>query len=618
MKKFLSILLTLAIIASVGCSFGACASASDDVIHNARYADYIKEKGIDVSSYNGDINWSKVKRAGYDFAMIRIASRDYDDASLSEDSTAKENIEGALKAGLEVGVYIFSQATSTAEAKEEANYAVNLLKSYGLTYEDITLPVVMDFEYMSNSSGLYGRLYDYYLSNRSGWYTNATSFITKFCSTVAAAGYSAMVYANKSMLESVNASKISSSYSVWLAHYTNETSYEGDYNFWQYTSSGSVKGVDGNVDIDYRYINNEFVDKGVTYAVTGDAKAEVADASSCSGSFEIPKEVNYTAYNNKTYKVTAIGAKAFYNNTKITSVKIPSTVTSVKSKAFAKCTSLKGITGATGITTIGSYAFYGCAKLQYVNNASKMTSIGSKAFAKCTSLVRVGEDTGVTSLTKLKTIGSYAFYNCSSLTSVKLPSTVTSIKTKTFVRCTSLKSVTGCSGLTDIAAYAFYKCTKLQYIKNAEKVASIGNKAFAYCSSFVRIGSTSGKAVMPKIASIGDYAFYNCKKMTAVKVSSAALTSIGQAAFKGCAALTSFSESSAKLKSIGKQAFYGDSKLSSVTFKSAKLTSSNVGANAFAGIKNTCTFKVPSGKGASYKKIFKAKGASSKIVVKKA
>ncbi len=95
------------------------------------------------------------------------------------------------------------------------------------------------------------------------------------------------------------------------------------------------------------------------------------------------------------------------------------------------------------------------------------------------------------------------------------------------------------------------------------------------------------------------------------------LTNIGSNAFYGCTALATFVSNSTKLASIGSKAFYGDKKLASVTFKTTKLTSSNVGSSAFKNIKSTCTFKVPSSKVSSYKTIFKAKGASSSITVKK-
>ena len=236
-------------------------SRSNGYIHADKFDGYTIKKGIDVSQWNGDIDWGKVKAAGIDFAIIRVAYRGYGSSgSLNMDPYAIENIKGAKAAGIDVGVYIFSQAINTKEAVEEADYILDKINSYK-SY--ITLPVVLDFEYASDANGLTGRLYKANLSKQA-----ATNICLKFCERVESKGYDAMVYANADMLTNdLNASSISEKYDVWLAHYTNKTNYSGDYNFWQYTSTGKVSGISGNVDMNFWYVE-ETIDDSITVGTT--------------------------------------------------------------------------------------------------------------------------------------------------------------------------------------------------------------------------------------------------------------------------------------------------------------------------------------------------------------
>lgn len=223
--------------------------------HNSRFDSYDVIKGIDVSVYQSDINWKKVKKDGIDFAFIRVAYRGYGSGTIVNDLKYEENITHAIAAGVDVGVYIFSQATTVAEAIEEARHTVSLVKDY-----DIHLPIVMDFEYASTSTGLGGRLYQAKLSK-----SEATEICNAFCQTAEAMGYTGIVYANRSMLESqVYASQISNQYDIWLANYVSETGYKGTYSYWQYTSTGSVKGITGNVDRNYRYIKKPATPSNLT------------------------------------------------------------------------------------------------------------------------------------------------------------------------------------------------------------------------------------------------------------------------------------------------------------------------------------------------------------------
>ena len=206
------------------------------------------KKGIDVSVYQGNIDWAKTaKDDNVDFAIIRAGFRGYGFAgTLVTDSKFKTNIEDALKNGIEVGVYFFSQAINEQEAKEEAKYTLNLIKGYKITY-----PITIDTEQSSHPQGQ-GRADGLSKDQR-------TKVVEAFCKTVKEAGYEPMIYANKWWLtEKLNMSKLSD-YSVWLAHYTGATQanpfakpsdYKGKYIMWQYTDKGTVNGISGNVDMD--------------------------------------------------------------------------------------------------------------------------------------------------------------------------------------------------------------------------------------------------------------------------------------------------------------------------------------------------------------------------------
>lgn len=209
----------------------------------------VLRKGVDISMYQGDVNWKTLKASGIEFVFVRVAGRGYaQEGKLYTDSYYDRNIEGAQKAGLKVGVYIYSQATTAAEAVEEADYTLNLIQKYTLE-----LPVVLDFEYACNAGGmLTGRLYNARLSRQA-----ATDVCNAFCDRVKEKGRIPMVYANMSMLnDSLYASKLKAG--VWLANFTKRTTYTGDYDFWQCSESGNVPGIDRTVDIDFWFDDGSF------------------------------------------------------------------------------------------------------------------------------------------------------------------------------------------------------------------------------------------------------------------------------------------------------------------------------------------------------------------------
>ncbi|MCD7726206.1 MAG: Ig-like domain-containing protein [Clostridiales bacterium] len=194
--------------------------------------------GIDVSKWNGSIDWSAVKNAGVSYVIIRCGYRGSSTGALIEDPKFKTNIKGAKAAGLKVGVYFFSQATNEVEAVEEASMAINLVSGYGLNY-----PIFLDVE----SSGGRGDA----ISKET-----RTAVCKAFCATVQNSGYTAGIYANKTWLtEKINTSSLTG-YKIWLAQYASSPTYTATrYDMWQYSSKGSVSGISGNVDMNISYLN---------------------------------------------------------------------------------------------------------------------------------------------------------------------------------------------------------------------------------------------------------------------------------------------------------------------------------------------------------------------------
>ncbi|MDO5409176.1 MAG: GH25 family lysozyme [Lachnospiraceae bacterium] len=210
---------------------------------------YEVSHGVDVSKYQPEIDWDKMKADGIESVIIRCAYRGYGSGgSLSEDPIFDTHIAGALAAGLKVGIYIYSQAITSEEAVEEANYCLSVCEQY---LDQLDLPIVMDVEYASPDGKLGGRLYDAKLSREK-----QTEICQDFADTIFDAGYQAMIYANKSMLTSeMNPTNLTDADSqIWLAHYTTETNYEASpYIMWQYSSKGSVDGIEGNADVNFLF-----------------------------------------------------------------------------------------------------------------------------------------------------------------------------------------------------------------------------------------------------------------------------------------------------------------------------------------------------------------------------
>ena len=213
---------------------GAATYTYDDFTTRALNGETLR-KGIDVSSWQNSINWSKVKADGVEFVFLRAAYQGTSSGKLFKDGRFQEYIRGAKSVGLKVGVYIFSQAITVDEALEQANFLMDLVSGYS-----IDLPLVFDLEHYPggrfSTAGLYAR--------------DITDMCNTFCTRVESAGYQSMTYACPSMLdEDIFINEIGR---LWLAHYTKETGYsDRGYEYWQCTDSGKIDGISGGVDLDF-------------------------------------------------------------------------------------------------------------------------------------------------------------------------------------------------------------------------------------------------------------------------------------------------------------------------------------------------------------------------------
>ncbi|MDR0992069.1 MAG: glycoside hydrolase family 25 protein [Ruminococcus sp.] len=227
----------------------------DDLVYeNGRYT-YVQDgfvtsyTGIDVSRHNGDIDWEAVAADGIDFAIIRVGYRGYSEGVMQDDSKFTENIEGALAAGIPVGVYYYSQAISVNEAREEAAYVVEKIAPYEITY-----PVVFDVEI--TEAGEDG---DFPRQNEiSG--SDLTDVANAFCEHIRDAGYTPMIYANLRMAYLKLDMRRLAGWDFWISEWRDEEhdpSFYYDYQIWQYASDGQVAGIDGDVDMNICFAHYE-------------------------------------------------------------------------------------------------------------------------------------------------------------------------------------------------------------------------------------------------------------------------------------------------------------------------------------------------------------------------
>ena len=228
-------------------------------------------------------------------------------------------------------------------------------------------------------------------------------------------------------------------------------------------------------------------------------------------------------YGNRYTYNDNLGIAAFAGCSGLTSLTIPSGVTSIDSEAFRGCSGLTSLTIPSGVTSIGAGAFYGCSGLTSLTIPSCVTSIGGMAFEYCSGLTSLTIPSGITS------IGESAFAGCSGLTSLTLPSSVTSISDGAFSGCSGLTSLTIPSSVTSIGDWGtFYGCSGLTSLTIPSGVTSIGSEAFSGCSGLTSLTIPSG------VTSIGKWAFRGCSGLTSIYVYPKKLPELGTDIFNGC------------------------------------------------------------------------------------
>lgn len=205
-----------------------------DVLKN--YKKDNNEIGIDISKWQGNVDFEKVKNAGASFVMIRVGSQSGTGGDYVLDPTFKQNIENTLKNDLKVGVYFYSYADSEKEAKKQANWVIKQIKKY-----DIALPIVFDFESFDAFNEMELSIF------------GLNQIANTFIDTVDDAGYQGVLYGSKNYLNAIWKYHTAP---VWLAHYTDQTDYDGDYFMWQMCDDGKIDGIEGYVDIDILYKNS--------------------------------------------------------------------------------------------------------------------------------------------------------------------------------------------------------------------------------------------------------------------------------------------------------------------------------------------------------------------------
>lgn len=198
-------------------------------------------RGVDISEHQANIDWKALKQAGADFAMIRMGYRGYTDGGLFEDAHFRSNVQAALDAGLRVGVYFFSQAITTEEAVEEAEFVLAALENL-----DITWPIAYDWETVAadaRTDTLSGR--------------DMTACALAFCDTIRAAGYIPAIYTNQNqgLLYYGYAEEELQDIVIWLADYNDTPAFRYDFQMWQYTDAGTLPGIDTAVDLNLSFTN---------------------------------------------------------------------------------------------------------------------------------------------------------------------------------------------------------------------------------------------------------------------------------------------------------------------------------------------------------------------------
>lgn len=482
--------------------------------HRSDYEDYQLINGIDVSWWQAKnktttlLNWEEIHNAGIDFAFVRVGSRDSSSGSIYEDTAADSHIQAALENDINIGLYIFSQALTEKEAREEANFVLNQIDKYDW---DVTLPIVIDRE-----KGSYNRLTAGKLSK-----TKETAVCQAFADTIVEAGYQASVYASYSWIKSYINTDDLTDCGIWIARYNNTTTSNTksgtayadvpyDYDFWQYSSTSKVDGYSGNLDTNFWYKDTSIKTTGLkatAESATGPVTLSWSEAADDVTGYRVyrydPDQDKYVYLKSTTsrkytdedvtsgktyqYKVRCywtIGGTNYYGNySSVISVTTPpAKVTEVDTETRSSTyltLSWKKVTGASGYRI-------------YKYNTS------SKSYEKVTTISK--ESTVSYKITGLTAATEYQF----KVRAYKKTDTGTlwGSSSSAYKDCTkpaqtkNLKAATKSSAVTltwsKVARAGGYRIYRYNSkTKKYEKIATVkGNKTFSYKNTKLKKGST--------------------------------------------------------------------------------------------------------------------------------
>lgn len=195
-------------------------------------------KGIDVSKFQGEIDWEMVASDGVDFAFIRAGYRGYETGKIVEDENCKYNIENALKNNIKTGVYFYTQAITKEEAIEEAEFVINTVKDY-----DINYPIAFDLEVVGEDTARTNKLN----------VEQRVEIVKAFCNTIKEAGYKPMLYGNLATMFSMVEFEELNMYDKWFAYYDTELYYPYDLGIWQYSCTGKIAGIEADCDLNLAF-----------------------------------------------------------------------------------------------------------------------------------------------------------------------------------------------------------------------------------------------------------------------------------------------------------------------------------------------------------------------------
>ncbi len=482
--------------------------------HRSDYEDYQLINGIDVSWWQAKnktttlLNWEEIHNAGIDFAFVRVGSRDSSSGSIYEDTAADSHIQAALENDINIGLYIFSQALTEKEAREEANFVLNQIDKYDW---DVTLPIVIDRE-----KGSYNRLTAGKLSK-----TKETAVCQAFADTIVEAGYQASVYASYSWIKSYINTDDLTDCGIWIARYNNTTTSNTksgtayadvpyDYDFWQYSSTSRVDGYSGNLDTNFWYKDTSIKTTGVkasAESASGPVKLSWSETADDVTGYRVyrydpeqekyvylksTKNRSYTDENvssGKTYQYKVrcywtIGGTNYYGNySSVVSVTTPPAKVSGVSTAVRSSTYLTlswdKVSGASGYRIYK----YNTSSKSY----EKVTTIskGSTVSYKITGLTVATEYQFKVRAYKKTDTGTLWGSSSSAYKDCTKPAQTKNLKAATKTSAVTLTW----SKVARAGGYRIYRYNSKT--KKYEKIATVkGNKTFSYKNTKLKKGST--------------------------------------------------------------------------------------------------------------------------------